>query len=227
MAAAAAAMHAAFARIGFTDDTATNVVDVQGYAMPGDTCHLSDREVSDLCKSIRRPCGVNTGGQVVLGQQVSTRAETNLKLCVFWLNYCHNTSRDTAPADITMDAISAVRTLRDSHLQHKDVDPPANIINTKDWSKIMEQIVEYLRDNHSLHGIPLSYMVQTDLLEVADDPPDGWPNHLDEMIARALTEDNQGVRNQDFLEDNNKVWDLIKKITYNHDCWMYVTVGLT
>jgi hypothetical protein len=48
-----------------------------------------------------------------------------------------------APADITMDAISAVRTLRDSHLQHMDVDPPANIINTKDWSKTMEPIVDY------------------------------------------------------------------------------------
>jgi hypothetical protein len=123
-----------------------------------------------------------------------------------------------APADITMDAISAVHTLHDtSHLQRKDVDPPSNIINTKDWSKTMEQIVKYLRDNRSLHGVPLSYVVQTDL-EVADNPPDGWPNHLDEMIARAPIEDNQGVRNQDFLEDNNKVSDLIKKITYDHDC---------
>jgi hypothetical protein len=184
MAAAAAAMHAAFAHIGFTDNAATNIVDVQGYAMPGDTRHLSNREVSNLCNSIRRPSGVNAGGQAALGQQVSTRAETNLKLCVFWLNYHHNTLRDTAPADITMDA-------RDSHLQHKDVDPPANIINTKDWSKTMEQIVEYLCDNCSLHGIPLSYVVQTDL-EVANDPPDGWPNHLDEMIARAPIKDNQG-----------------------------------
>jgi hypothetical protein len=48
---------------------------------------------------------------------------------------------------------------------------------------------------------------------------------MDEMIARAPIEDNQGVRNQDFLEDNNKVWDLIKKITYDHDCWTYVKVA--
>jgi hypothetical protein len=112
-------------------------------------------------------------------------------LCVFWLNYCHNTLRDTAPAEIRMDAISAVHTLHDSHLQHNDVDPPANIINTKDWSKTMEQIVEYLCDNHSLRGVPLSYVVQTDL-EVANNPPDGWPNHLDEMIAHAPIKDNQG-----------------------------------
>jgi hypothetical protein len=174
-AAAAAVMRAAFAHIGFTGNAATNIVDVQGYPTPGDTRHLSDREVSDLCKSVRRPGGVNAGGQAALGQQVSTQAETNLKLCVFWLNYCHNTLRDTAPAGITMDAISALRTLRDSHQQHKDVDPPANIINTKDWSKTMEQIVKFLRDNCSLHGVPLSYVVRTDL-EVADDPPDGWPN---------------------------------------------------
>jgi hypothetical protein len=191
-------VHCFHPRIGFTDNAATNIVDVQGYATPGNTCHLSNREVSDLCKSVCRPGGVNAGGQAALGQQVSTQAETNLL-------------RDTAPADITMDAISAVRTLHDSHLQHKDVDPPAKIINTKDWSKTMEQIVKYLHDNCSLHGIPLSYMVQTDL-EVADNPPDGWLNHLDEMIACALIEDNQGVRNQDFLEDNNKVWDLITMI---------------
>jgi hypothetical protein len=73
MAAAAAAMRAAFARIGFPDNVATNIVDVQGYAMPGDTCHLlSNREVSDLCKSVRHPGGVNAGGQAALGQQVST-----------------------------------------------------------------------------------------------------------------------------------------------------------
>jgi hypothetical protein len=88
----------------------------------------------------------------------------------------------------------------------------------------MEQIVKYLRDNRSLRGVPLSYVVQTDL-EVADDPPNGWPNRLDEMIACALIEDNQVVRNQDFLEDNNKVWDLIKKITYDHYCWTYVKVA--
>jgi hypothetical protein len=35
----------------------------------------------------------------------------------------------------------------------------------------------------------------------------------------------RGVRNQDFLEDNNKIWDLIKKITYDHDCWTYVKVA--
>jgi hypothetical protein len=62
MAAAAAAMCAAFACIGFTDDVATNIVDVQGYAMPGNTRHVSNREMSDLCKFICRPGGVNAGG---------------------------------------------------------------------------------------------------------------------------------------------------------------------
>jgi hypothetical protein len=55
MAAAAAAMHAVFTRIGFADNVASSIVDVQGYATPDYTCHLSNREVSNLCKSVATP----------------------------------------------------------------------------------------------------------------------------------------------------------------------------
>ena len=91
---------------------------------------------------------------------VSLRAENNLKLAAYWCKFRVKTSKDTVPADIQLDEICKIRSLRDWELAHEDPQVPDNLINNKDWTKTMDGLVEHLRNCLGTTGIPLAYVVR-------------------------------------------------------------------
>ena len=228
-----AAMRQALVRIGFTQQGSEAVVNDQGITSVAELGLLKESEIETLCKTVRRPGGTVPGagdGAAPVanpGTAISLRAETNLKLASYFVKYRVKTSRDTTAADITLEAVRNISGLREWELNHKDVDPPENIINPKDWPKTMESIQEYLRGNLGVTGIPLAYVIRKNE-EVTEDPADGWPTKQAEMIARAPIVEgpaNARVYTATFNTDNQRVWELLSAITRDHDCWTYVKVG--
>ena len=229
-----AAMRQLFQRLGFTQPAARAAVDDQGMNALEEVRLLTDTEAENLCKVIRRPGGMvpnpladnpRQPAQIPNnGAGVSLRAENNLKLAAYWLRYKEKTSRQVNHADVTLESVRSIRELKEWEDSHTDSDPPDKIINARDWTKTLEAVVEFLRGNLGTSKIPLSYVVR-DQLAPTDDPENGWPTLQDEMIARAPIMRNDEEYNLTFANDNQKVWDLISKITREHECWTYVKQG--
>jgi hypothetical protein len=111
MAANLAAIRTAMERLGFSNAAAEFIVTEQNLDDLAEFALLTDAEVENLCKVIRRPGGVipnpnaAAAGQPATvanpGIAVSLRAENNLKLACYFLRYKQRASRTVAPADIT------------------------------------------------------------------------------------------------------------------------------
>ena len=110
-------------------------------------------------------------------------------------------SRVTTPVNVTLANVRTIKGLRDWEKNHEAVEAADNIINTKDWPKTMEAIVEYLRGN------------------------DGWATLQDEMINRAPIVNAANVRMDTFITDNQRTWVLISTICRESECWTYVKKG--
>ena len=223
-----AMMRQAFVRLGFTQQGAVAVVNEQGISTIEELGLLTEDEIENLCKTIRRPGGTMVGqGQGNVpnpGTAVSLRAETNMKLATYWLKFRIKTSRVTQPGDIDLPAVRSIRGLRDWQKNHTALEAAENIINMKDWPKTMEAIVELLRGNLGVTGIPLAYVVREDEA-VGADPVDGWDTQQDEMIGRAPIVNAAGNRTDTFITDNQRTWVIISEITRDKECWTYVKVA--
>jgi hypothetical protein len=227
-----AAVRTALARIGFLEAAAQAITDEQGIDSLEEIRLLSDDEISNLAKLLRRPGGVvpgqvNATGNAVPnpGIQVNARAETNLKLVAFYLRHQVRIGRTVTPADVTLENIRSIRELRDYEGTWKaSNDTP--VINAKDWPKTMEAIHEYLRSYLGDKMIPLAYVVRKDEAVPTVEPEGGYATVQDEMIARAphFRISATGVRNPDqtFLVNRQKVWEIIAHITRENSCWTYV-----
>ncbi len=88
----------------------------------------------------------------------------------------------------------------------------------------MEAIVEFLRGNLGVTGIPLAYVVRENQA-IAADPADGWATLQDEMINRAPIVNAANVRTDTFITDNQRTWVLISTICRESECWTYVKRG--
>ena len=226
MAAVGIAIRAALARLGFSDEAATSIQVDQGLSTLDEFELLSDSDVSDLCKVVRRPGGTVAavgapGGQVANpGISVSMRAETNLKLACYFLRYGTRTSRVTVPADITLDNVRALKEYRDWEKAHDDVDPHEL---KRDWPRNMENLEEYLRGClGSISRIPLAYVVRENLEAQLVAPAGGYASRQDELVARAPIVDANGEFLPTYLQDRAEVWEKIAAITRESDCWTYV-----
>ena len=139
---------------------------------------LTDDEIENLCKVVRRPGGTipgpNPGDAPVTnpGTPVNLRAENHLKLLAFFLRHQERVSKDTNVANVTLNSIRTVRELRDFEFTYKAPDDPPSI-NSKVWPKTKEGIHEYLPSYLGDHKIPLAYVVRKDENVPAGDPVAG------------------------------------------------------
>ena len=156
------AMRSAFQRLGFSIEAATRITDTQGIDSVEELQLLTDSDVENLCKALKRPGGtiqVAGANQPDPGVQVSLRAETNLKLACYFLRHRIRTSRVSHAQDITIANTRSVREMKLTEENHENPsDPPT--ISHKDWPKTMEAIEEYLRNYLGETGIPLAYVVR-------------------------------------------------------------------
>ena len=212
------------------------MIDDQGMDDLEELALLTDTEVENLCKVVRRPGGTidnpnrnDEDGDPVAGQPatitnpgqtVALRAENNLKMACYYLRYKQRVSRPLTAASLTLINVRGLRGLREWEDAHKDVDKPE--IDSKDWPRTMEGLEEYLRGCLGVDGTPLAYVIRDD----PEVPPinlvDTFATHQDELIARAPHRDAAGNFTATFLSDRSKVWELLSNLTRDKDCWTYV-----
>jgi hypothetical protein len=217
-------IRAALQRIGFSAAAATNLTDTQGMDNLDEFYLLDDTEITNLCKTVRRPGGLLANNVPDPGHAITPRAETNLKLAVYFVRYQIRTSRTVQAADITLLSIRALKDHRQWETDHKDVEAPT--INVKDWPKTIEGLEEYLRGCLGVTKIPLAYVVRADIQVPAAGADPVYTSRQDELITRApiVIQGPGGVEahTATYLSDRTKVWELISEICRGNDCFSYI-----
>ena len=126
-------MRAMFQRLRFTADGSRDLVDDQQIDSMEELKILEDDDCENLCKIIRRP------GGGAAGHQVSNAAENNLKLAAYFLRHRERISRATTIADIGLDLVREMRTIKAGEDAYDEpTDSPT--IDHKDWPKTIEAI---------------------------------------------------------------------------------------
>lgn len=229
-------MRSALERLGFSADAATAVCDQQDIDELDELKVLTDKEVENLCKVVRRPGGTIADpanpGQLIPnpGHQVSMRAENNLKLACYYVRHQERVSRTPQAIGITLQNVRRLRNLRDVEESHSDPEDSPKI-DAENWPKTLEALEEYLRGFLGTDDVPLSYVIReaVDVPAANLNPAAGQPNSPyetveQEMIERAPHHD--GTPNQipteSYLADRTKVWEIISGLTRDHACWTHV-----
>eukprot|EP00543_Licmophora_paradoxa_P009148 CAMPEP_0202448362 /NCGR_PEP_ID=MMETSP1360-20130828/7172_1 /ASSEMBLY_ACC=CAM_ASM_000848 /TAXON_ID=515479 /ORGANISM="Licmophora paradoxa, Strain CCMP2313" /LENGTH=287 /DNA_ID=CAMNT_0049065891 /DNA_START=408 /DNA_END=1272 /DNA_ORIENTATION=- len=225
--------------IGFTQAAADEMYDNQGINSIEELRILDDDAVTTLCKTLRRPGGVDPNGAGVNpGVAVSARAEINLKLAVYHIKHQERVSRSVTYANATLVTIRKLTRQRDMENKSESVvDAPK--IDPKDWAKTMEAIIEWLGTFRGVTGAPLSYTVRKNLEPAAEasDPSTNYSTLDEEMIARAPIVDltavggvgraneNNGPFVDTFMIDRVEVWAKIVALFQPTEAWTYAKVG--
>ena len=82
---------------------------------------ITDGEIENLCKVIRRPGGINHITNIAkLGLQVSLRAENNLKLASFSFKHKIRIRRVAVETNIKLDNVRLLRDLNDIKMENTD-----------------------------------------------------------------------------------------------------------
>ena len=232
-----AAMRALFMRMNFSNAAAGALTNEQSLNSLGELTILTDDDCANVCKILKRPGGTtqNAAGEEITnpGHNVSLLAEKNLKLAVFYVKHKQRCSEPVAFADVTLDHVRALKSLYDLEARYEKPDDPdpANVINTKDWTKTFDSIDEYLESVLGVTGVPLNYITRPETAP-KDEPDDGWTSEREKMINRAphFTLDAAGnetaTHTNAYQSDNLEVWNILSKLTRNSgDCWTYVKAG--
>jgi hypothetical protein len=150
------------------------------------------------------------------GIPVPQRAAMNIKLLVFCLKHQHCISR--IPVIVKVNVV-LVRQWRDQSVFEDDYEVTMTqpIIDEKDWPKTMEEISEFLEDNHGEQGNPLSYVIRPNVVvpTEAGDPSAGYETVDIEMIDRGPHSGSA------YQLDNRKVWEIMKNICGSNHCYIY------
>ena len=231
--AAPAAMRQAFIRLQFSNPASQYLVDRQGLSSIEDLRDLDDDGVTNLCKAVRRPGGVQAPPAAAAGVaapppvpnpgfEVSILAETNLKLACYFVRHRIRIDRATTPNDLTMANIRPMRDLKEYETMHDD--PEAPELDNRDWPRNIELIKEYFAECRGTSGIPLAYVIRTDEFPGAD-PQGGFESDEAEMIARARHRVGNGPNDgftRQYLQDRAKVWIRLSAMCERMDCSTYI-----
>jgi hypothetical protein len=219
-------------RLGFSMNAAHSIATDQGLNSLGKIGLLTDGEVVNLCKALRKPGGMVANPEALLPNQpaqvpnqgfmVSMRAENNLKLACYYLRHRQRMSRTTVAAQITLENVRALHDLKLQQDNHKDPSETPTI-NPKDWAKTMEDLREYLCGHLGITKVPLSYVVRENeaVVDEADDPSTNYSTVYEEMVARAPIRNAQGGYVESYRTDRERFWQLIAGVTRDNACWTY------
>ena len=175
---------------------------------------ITDREINNLCKVIRRPGGINPITNIAnLGLQVSFRDENNIKLARFFFKHKIRTRRVAISTDITLDNVRLLREPKESEKEHTDI-LVSPVIDAKNWLKTIEILEDYLRGHIGVKGVPLYYVVRSKeaVAPRLDEPYTRFSSDEDMMVARTPILE-VGLKTVTFKKDMMKVWGLISTIT--------------
>ena len=135
------------------------------------------------------------------------------------------------PAECTLDNVQALRGLCKWEEKHEDGDTPE--VDTWDWPRAIETILEWLGDCLGQSGVPLAYVVRDDedVPTAEYDPPTNYDTIQLEMIARAPIRvagagGALGAYHPTFLANRIKVWNMLNTLFRNKECFTYIRCGL-
>ena len=99
-----ATMRAVFQDLGCSVFTAKAMVEDQGIDTFDELCFLKDGNVETLCKNVKCPGRADGGNNrsANLRYLVSQKAEMNIKLVAYYLQYSEKISQACQPADLTV-----------------------------------------------------------------------------------------------------------------------------
>jgi hypothetical protein len=117
---------------------------------------LNDKDIDSLVKQLSRPGGMTAGPTIVGGyaqgkprplaanpvHYVSIRADTNLKLAVFYLRHQARISRIMAPASVALTVVRSLRSTKE-YKENFKVTAEQLVVNEKYWPRTMEAIHEF------------------------------------------------------------------------------------
>ena len=107
------ALRSAYLRIVFSAEAALLVTGEQGIDCMEGLDILTDGDIENMCKFVRRPGGINPITNVAnLGLQVSLRAENDLKLARFFLKHKIRTGRVALTTYITLDNVRSLSEIK-------------------------------------------------------------------------------------------------------------------
>ena len=81
----------------------------------------------------------------------------------------------------------------------------------------LEELDHYLLLKRGVSGIPLAYLVRTDVVP-GDDPGYGEPSITEDLIARAP----HGPNNVIYTTDNRHLWTIIRNMTQGGFAWVWI-----
>ena len=141
------AIRTALGRLGFSNEAANYITsdqNGQGMNSLAEFAVLTDDEVENLCKVVRRPGGMMQNPNAAAppgadaaaaaaaaaqpaqipnpGLAVTLRAENNLKLACYFLRYKERTSRAVTADMITLASVRELHPYREWEENHKDVE---------------------------------------------------------------------------------------------------------
>ena len=227
------ALRTALTRLGFSNQAATYITDVQQLDNLEEFRILTDSEVEDLCKTIRKPGGTIAnpvaGGPDIPnpGIPVPLQACNNLKLMCYFLRFKKRTSRTITAATITIPTVRSLLAYREWEKEHED--PLAPELTFKNWSRTIETLIDYLSQCLGTTKIPLAYVIRDEpvVSPEATDPETNYTTVQEQLIARAPHHNVNVppvpiVYEQEYRDDNAAVFDKLAALTRDKDCWTYV-----
>jgi hypothetical protein len=163
-----------FERLGFTPGAATSLEgNDHGINTLEEVVFLNDNDIDSLVKQLRRPGGMIAEPTIVgralqgnsgplaanHGHSVSIRAETNLKLTVFYLHHQARISRIVALASVALTVVRSLRSTKEYEENFK-VTAEQPVIKKKDRPRTIEAICEFFGSVLGETGVPLAYVVR-------------------------------------------------------------------
>jgi hypothetical protein len=128
-----------------------------------------------------------------------TRADTNLKLAVFYLCHQANISRIVDPASVALTVVCSLRSTKEYEEIFK-ITAEYSVINEKDCPRKMEEVCELFGSVRGEAGVPLADVVRDNVeIPPGTEPSEGYITVAEEMIAHARH------RNQAYANDSTEV----------------------
>jgi hypothetical protein len=213
-----------------------NALRMQGLGTVHDFTSLSEVDIEDICKIIRRPGSTvpnpafGRGGRNAPpvpehlpnpGLQIGHLHEKRLKMLRYYIFHLQRIQREFDPNVATMVILQEIYLLKE--VDDEDLKPslPETLVKTDKVREVIENIESVLLTMKVINGVPLLYVVR-DLVAlptgVGDDvdPGFGLPSYTQEMIRRAP---HTGVY---FREAEKSVWSVIRHVTHGGPGWNWV-----
>ena len=222
--------------LGIGQNNVRNALRSQGIATVSDFISLTESDIEDVCKIIRRPGGTipnpafGRGGRNAApvaatipnpGIQIGHLHEKRLKMLRYFIFHLQRVQRDFDPAVATMDVLQDIYLLKEVDEEDKQPSLPEKLTKADKVRELIENIESLLLIMKGINGVPLLYVVRDHSglpTGIGDDVDQGFgqPTYTQEMIRRAP---HTGVY---FREAQKSVWNIIRHVTHGGPGWNWV-----